>query len=221
MSYIASGKLRADLERTLGVSLVHAPEEPDDEDEDDEEDPLARFPAALRAELVALRTFTTQWSPPKLCVLSWGDFCAVPELTGEEREEVLEDWFDGDEAATDFVMKAVDVVNGGGGFYVVVNTDGRMGLVCEDPYSFDPLSCDLPQFLKALVAAHHAASTQGLEAAKVELEKVVDKKAAKLLLTFAKRLEPKPAPSKPAKPAKTAKPAKPAPSKTAKPAKTR
>jgi hypothetical protein len=192
MSYISSGQFRADIEAALGLSLSRDEPEADepDEDEDAEVDSLARFPEPLRAQLVALREFVTDWSLPPLCVLRWGDFCSVPELTGEERDEVLEDWFAGDETATDFVMRAVDIVNGGGGYYVVVDTDGRMGLVCEDPYSFDPLDCDLSQFLRALVDAHRAACTEGLEAAQAALGEVVDESTAKLLLTFAGRLAP-------------------------------
>lgn len=197
MSYISSGQFRIDIEAALGLSLSRDEPEPepdhddeDGDDEDDQVDSLARFPEPLRAQLVALRELVVDWSLPSLCVLQWGDFCSVPELTSEERDEVLEDWFDGDEAATDFVMRAVDIVNGGGGYYVVVDTDGRMGLVCEDPYSFDPLDCELPQFLRALVAAHRSVCAEGLEAAKAELGKVVDESTAKLLLTFAGRLAP-------------------------------
>lgn len=189
MSYVSSGLFRSDIAEATGRVLT--PIEPEEEEEEGEEDSLVRFPEPLRTELEALRELVTTYAPPKLCVLSWGDFCSVPELTGEEREEVLEDWLSGDEAATDFVMSAVDIVNGGGGFYIVVNTDGRMGLVCEDPHSFDPLECTMPEFLRALVAAHRAACTEGLDAARAELRKAVDDATSKLLLTFAKRLSPK------------------------------
>lgn len=188
MSYISSGKLRADVERVTGTTLQKDADA--DEPEDGEDDAFTRFSGELRTELEALRALAFGFSPPKLCVLRWGDFCSVPELTGEERDDVLEDWFDGDEAATDFVMAAVDIVNGGGGFYFVVHPDGRMGLVCEDPHSFDPLDCTVQQFLEALVAGHEAAYNHGLDAAKAELTKVVDEGTADMMLTFANRLTP-------------------------------
>ena len=189
MTYISSGSFRADVEEVLGQSLSPATSEEQDEDQDQDEDSLASFPAELRTELVALRELASRDFSPNLCALSWGDFCPVPALEDAERDEVLEEWFDGDEAATDFVMSAVDIVNGSG-FYVVVDTDGRMGLLCEDPYGFDVLGCNLEQFLRALVAAHRAVCTRGIEAAKAELLKVVDERTAGLLLTFASRLEP-------------------------------
>lgn len=185
MSYLTTGALRADLEEILGKPIV------EEERDEDDEDALAAFPEPLRADLEALRKVAFS-NAPKLCVLTWGDFCSVPALYDEERDVVLDDWFDGDEKATDFVMTAVDVVNGGGGFYFVVNHDGRMGLVCEDPHSFDALECSLPDFVKALVAAHRAACSKGIEAAHAELCKVVPDGTAKLMLTFADRLAPKP-----------------------------
>jgi hypothetical protein len=189
MNYVSSGAFRRDLEQVIGQPLEAEPEVM----EDDEAlgDPLSRFPTALRTELEAMRDLTRTFALPKVCVLSWGDFCSVPELTGEERDEVLEDWFSGDESATDFVMSTVDIVNGGGGFFIVVNVDGRLGLVCEDPHSFEPLDCSMESFLRALLAAHQAVTTRGLDAARAELEKVVDRRTARLLLTFAGRLAPK------------------------------
>ncbi|NOJ80394.1 hypothetical protein [Myxococcus xanthus] len=200
MTYISSGQLRADLEQLMGVALVREPDadeedeyessEDDEAEEDDDAFTLDGFTPELRAELEALIDLAENWSPPQLCVLKWGDFCPSPWQNGADRDEVLEEWFDGDEAATDFVMRAVSVVHGGGGFYVLVNEDGRMGILCEDPHSFDRLDCTLPQFLKTLVSAHHMVSTRGLEAAEAELIKVVGTHAA-LLLTFAGRLAPK------------------------------
>lgn len=179
MSYVSSGGFRADVEAATGNPISAEP--------DDESEPLASFPPALRTELEALRALGRKWS---LCVLTPGDFCSVPALYGEPRDVVLDDWFDGDEVATDFVMQAIDIVNGGGGFYIVIHPDGRMGLVCEDPYSFDPLACNLDQFLRVLVTAHRAVTTSGIDAAKTALREAVDDGTAKLLLTFAERLAP-------------------------------
>lgn len=187
MGYISSGRFRADLEAATGQALDGAAADVDVE----QDKPLEPFPAELRRELAALRDLF--WSNPtatRLCVLTSGDFCSVPALTDDDRETVLDDWFDGDAVTTDFVMTAIDVVNGGGGFYVVVAPDGRLGLVCEDPYGFDSIACTLEQFLQALIAAHRAVCTRGLAAAKAELVKVVDDRTAKLLLTFAGRLAP-------------------------------
>ncbi|MCU0675101.1 MAG: hypothetical protein MUE69_20210 [Myxococcota bacterium] len=185
MTYVTSGRFLADLEHTLGSTLAPEPLETE------ENDPLATFPDAFRAELQALRGVWAIPSLPKLCVLTPGDFWPVPALTGEDRDEVLEDWFDGNEESTDFVMKAVDILNGGGGFYVLVHPSGRMGLLCEDPYSFDPLDCTLESFLRALVAAHGAVCERGLDAGKSVLAEAVGESVAKLLLTFAGRLAPK------------------------------
>lgn len=186
MNYVSSGKLRAEIERVTGKTLQKNAEDV----EYDEGDAFTRFSGQLRVELEALRTLAFDFSPPSLCVLTWGDFCSIPELTEEERDDVLEDWFDGDEAATDFLMAAVDILNGGGGFYFVVHPDGRMGLVCEDPHSFDLLDCTLQQFLEALIAAHEAACNRGLDAAKSELLEAVDEDTANMMLTFAERLTP-------------------------------
>lgn len=183
-AYVGSGGFRRDIERMLGEPLLPRPGQRELELQ------LDAFPASLRGELEAFHALVEGWSVPKLCVLCAGDLCPVPELTGEGRDELLEDWFPGDEASTDFVLAAVDVVNGAGGFYVLVHPDGRMGLLCEDPYSFDPLPCALPAFLAALVAAHGAACASGLDAARAELERVVAPGAARLLLTFAARLTP-------------------------------
>lgn len=185
MTYVTSGRFVADLEQTLGVTLAPEPLEAE------ENDPLASFPDALQAELQALREVWAIESLPKLCVLTPGDFWPVPALTGEERDEVIEDWFDGDEESTDFVMKAVDILNGGGGFYVLVHPSGRMGLLCEDPYGFDPLDCTLESFLRALVSAHGAVCERGVDAGKSVLAEAVGESVAKLLLTFAGRLAPK------------------------------
>lgn len=182
MSYVSSGQFRADLAEVTGIAVP--------QDNVSQRKELAEFEPALRAELEALHALTGERTAPKLCVLEWGDFYTVPELTGEERDEVLNDWLDGDEKATDFVMRAIDILNGGGGFYLLVDTDGRMGLLCEDPHSLDTLDCTLEQLLRALVAAHRAARTQGLAAAQAELEKAVDEGTAKLMLTFAERLTP-------------------------------
>ena len=196
MTYISSGKFRADLEETTGQTLVRDDEESDGDDENDDEESeeeefsMEGFDPEVRVELEALAELCEHWSPPRLCVLHWGDFCPSPYQNGADRDEVLEEWFRGDEAATDFVMDAVSVVHGGGGFYILVNRDGRLGLLCEDPHSFKLLECTLPQFLQALLAAHRAVCTQGLDAAKQELSKVVGPSGAKLLLTFAGRLAP-------------------------------
>lgn len=199
MSYIASGRFRADVEQVIGHPLEATHDEDsvedgdleDAEDEDDDKDPaLSSFPDELRAEVEALDAFVEACAPPRLCALAWGDFCSVPWQNGADRDEVLEDWLDGDEAATDFVMSAVSIVHGGGGFYVLVNAEGRLGLLCEDPHSFRPLACSLPQFLKAILAAHQAACARGLDAAKAALVTAVDERTAKLLLTFAGRLTP-------------------------------
>ncbi|MDP3273556.1 MAG: hypothetical protein Q8Q09_00070 [Deltaproteobacteria bacterium] len=182
MTYVTSGQFQSDLTHALGHALTKEP---------DEVDPLGAFAEPLRTELRALRELRDRFEDPKLCVLNLGDFCSVPALTDEARDEVLSDWFDGDEEATDFVMTAVDIVNGGGGFYIVVAPDGRMGCVTEDPYGLRMLTCTLEPFLKALVAAHLAVRTEGLKAATQALRTVVDAKTAKLLLTFAERLAPK------------------------------
>ena len=184
MSYVSSGAFRADIERVIGGALTPRP------DAEPQELELHAFPPDLRAELEALADLFGKWTTPKLCVLRGGDFCPVPALTGEGRSELLDYWFPGDETATDFVMAAVDIVNGGGGFYVLVHPNGRMGLLCEDPYSYDPLACSLSAFLRALVAAHHAACTRGLPEAKEALRRAVDARTADLLLTFARRLTP-------------------------------
>lgn len=189
MKYVSSEKFRTDIEKALGKPL--SARETAEFDEEEDEDSIKPFPKPLRTELVALRDLWSNYLVPDLCVLRWGDFCSVPALTDEEYDEVLEDWFAGDEKTTKFVMSAIAIFNGGGGFYVVVNTDGRMGLVTEDPHGFRPLECTLQDFLQALVAAHGAVCAQGLEAAKTELHKAVDEKTAKMLLTFAERLAPK------------------------------
>ncbi|MEQ1570487.1 MAG: hypothetical protein ABMA64_32950 [Myxococcota bacterium] len=181
-AYVGSGRFRADIERVTGQPLTPRSGRT-------EAPSLDGFPSELRAELLAYHELVEGWSVPKLCVLSAGDLCSVPDLYGDEREEVSRTWFPRDEAATDFVMAAVDLVNGSG-FYVIVHPDGRMGLLCEDPHSFDPLACTLPEFLAALVAAHGAACSRGLDAAKAELMRVVDDRTARMLLTFAQRLTP-------------------------------
>lgn len=194
MTYIASGQFLTDLEEVTGQSFIRnaGADVEDDENEDEDEDEeftLDDFDPKVRAELEALRALTESGPLPTLCELSWGGFYPVPYEEGAERDEVLEDWFDGDEAATDFAMGAVTVVDGNGGFYIQVNKEGRMGLLCEDPYSFDALECTLQQFLQALIAAHRAVCTDGVAAGKAELSKTVGSKA-KLLLSFAQRLAP-------------------------------
>jgi hypothetical protein len=184
MGYVSSGRFHADLQELIGTTLPPMPSAEDNEQ-------LASFPRELRDELQALHAVLRLEGVPELCVLTPGDLYPVPALTGESRDVVLEDWFGGDEAATDFAMTAVDIINGGGGFYIVVAPDGRMGLVCEDPYGFDPLACTLESFLRTLVVAHRTVCTQGVEAGKKVLAEVVDERTAKLLLTFAQRLAPK------------------------------
>jgi hypothetical protein len=80
MPYVASGRFLSDLENLLGTALPREPLA------DVENDPLASFPAELRAELRALRSVWAIESLPKLCALTPGDFWPVPELTGEERD---------------------------------------------------------------------------------------------------------------------------------------
>lgn len=197
MTYISSGQFRTDIENALGKPLTQREEPELDDDDDDEEDALAAVPKKLRTELVAVRDLWSNWDVPNLAGLEWGNYCSVPDLNGYDYDEVLEDWFPGDKATTKLVMSAIAIFHGGGGYYVVVNTDGKMGVVTEDPYGFQPIECTLQAFLEALVAAHDAACTRGLPAAHEELDKAVGKTSTtKLLLTFAKRVVPSKSKSK-------------------------
>ena len=195
MSYITSGQFLIDVEAATGEKYQR---DLDDEgadpsvgdqdgatsEEDDDDAPFdyAGFPAALKAELQALAALREKGAVPALLGLRHGDYVPLPWQEGADQDEVLEDWFRGDEKTTELVMRAVSIVHPGGGVYFVVEPSGRMGVLTEDPYGYASLACSYDDFLRALTLAHSAARTEGLDAAAAALLKVVDAKRAKTLL---------------------------------------
>jgi hypothetical protein len=216
MSYIASGQFLSDVEAAtdekyeVDEDAIESEEEEeedeseenesdgddesdDDESDDDESDEdedygYDAFPAALKAEILALAALSERGKVPELLGLRHGDYVPLPWQEGADEDEVLEDWFSGNKKRTKAVMDAVSVLHHGGGFYYVVGPEGRMGVLTEDPYGYTELECTLEAFLKAVVAAHRTVRAEGLAAASALLVDVVGKKTAKTLLMRAEDL---------------------------------
>ena len=178
-TYVASGTFKSDLEAALGRALARK-DEPE-EREDWLDDQLAMLPKPLAAEVDALFTLYSTYDVPDLCKLQSGGFCSVPAQHDESRETVLEDWFRGDERATDVAMTSVEIFRASGSPSVVVSGNG-LGAICEDPWGYDAFSCSLEEFLKMLIQADAVAIQSGVEEARVVAEKVVGQRFAKMLV---------------------------------------
>jgi hypothetical protein len=176
--YVASGAFKSDLESALG-SLAKKDEPDEREDWFDEQ--LAMLPEPMAAEVDALYTLYNTYKIPSLCKLDTGGFCSLPAQNDEPRETVLEDWFDGDAAATDVAMTSVEIFRASGSPSIVVSAKG-LGAICEDPWGYDAFSCSLEEFLKMLIQADAVAIRSGVEEARRVAEPLIGKRFASLLV---------------------------------------